>query len=429
MNSSTKATTIPNTPWSLFAAVLMAAQFASAQEYAPASLATGTTIAYDSIVTDSNEGVYPDAYSILITSPTTFQGGTYTYNRTGPATATLNYTASYTDPPETETGTILITFTDYGVGTFTSSGSYSGNDGGFLFSGTFTGVGTFTYDGPSISNVADLTTNEDTSTGAIPFTIGDSLTAPNSLTVTRSSSNTTLVPLANVVLGGSGNNRTVTITPAANLSGTTTITLTVSDGVRIATDTFVLTVLAVNDTPTITDVTDKSTNEDTATPAIPFTIGDIETPLASLTVTRSSSNITLVPLANVVLGGSGASRTVTITPAANQNGTSTITLTVSDGTLTATDTFVLTVNAINDAPTISDVTNKSTNEDTAHGRESHSQSPISIQMPRLPYVAVLPRNPTLVPNANIVFGGSGATARSRSPRRPIRPALPPSRSP
>jgi hypothetical protein len=51
----------------------------------------------------------------------------------------------------------------------------------------------------------------------------------------------------------------------------------------------------------------------------------------------------LVPDANIVLGGSGASRTVTVTPASNQSGSATITLTVSDGTASSTDTFVLTV--------------------------------------------------------------------------------------
>ena len=44
-----------------------------------------------------------------------------------------------------------------------------------------------------------------------------------------------------------------------------------------ASDTFVLTVTAVNDAPTISDVADQATNEDTATGAIAFTVGDIET--------------------------------------------------------------------------------------------------------------------------------------------------------
>lgn len=325
-------------------------------QFAPSSLAVPSNVTWVGTSIDSNE-VMPvnEEADIQINSATTFTaapagGGTYTYTKTGSNTATLIYNSIYSEVgySESETGTVLLTFTSAVGGTFKSSGSYSGSLFGDPFSGTFTnGTGTFTYTvpntAPTISNVVDKSTNEDTATSAIAFTIGDTSTDPASLAVTRNSSNTTLVPLANVVLGGSGASRTVTITPAANQTGTTTITLTVSDGLLTATDTFVLTVVAVNDAPTITDVLDQSTNVDTATSAIAFTIGDIETSAASLAVTRASSNTTLVPLANVVLGGSGINRTVTITPAANQSGTSTITLTVNDGALTATDTFVLTV--------------------------------------------------------------------------------------
>ena len=194
-------------------------------------------------------------------------------------------------------------------------------------------------DPPTISDVADQTVAEDTATGALAVTVGDVETAAASLTVTATSDNLTLVPNANLVIGGSGAARTVTVTPAANQSGTATITLTVSDGTDAATDTFVVTVTAANDPPTISDVADQTTPEDTATGALAFTVGDVETPAASLTVTATSSNQTLVPDANIALGGSGAARTVTVTPAANQSGTATITLTVSDGTDTATDTF------------------------------------------------------------------------------------------
>ena len=58
----------------------------------------------------------------------------------------------------------------------------------------------------------------------------------------------------------------------------------------------------------------------------------------------SSSNTTLVPNANVVFGGSGASRTVTVTPATGQTGTAVITVTVSDGQLSTPTNFQLTVN-------------------------------------------------------------------------------------
>ena len=71
----------------------------------------------------------------------------------------------------------------------------------------------------------------------------------------------------------------------------------------------------VNTPPTISDITDKTTNEDTATGAIPFTVGDVELNPDYLTVTASSSNTSLVPDGNISLGGSGANRTINILPA------------------------------------------------------------------------------------------------------------------
>ena len=143
----------------------------------------------------------------------------------------------------------------------------------------------------------------------------------------------------------------MTVTPAANQSGTATITVSVSDGVASASDTFVLTVNAVNDAPTISDISDRTIARNGNTGPLAFTVGDVETAAGSLTVSGSSNDTTLVPNANIVFGGSGASRTVTVTPATGQTGTATITVTVSDGQLTASDTFVLTV-VVNFTPTI-----------------------------------------------------------------------------
>jgi hypothetical protein len=122
----------------------------------------------------------------------------------------------------------------------------------------------------------------------------------------------------------------------------------VSDGTDSAITTFTLTVNAV---PTISDISDQVIDEDTSTGPIPFTIGDQETPAGSLTLTRSSSNSTLVPISNIVFGGSGANRTVTVTPVGNRFGTATITVTVTDGAgVSAQDTFDITVLPVNDAP-------------------------------------------------------------------------------
>ncbi|OYV06040.1 MAG: hypothetical protein CFE26_08450, partial [Verrucomicrobiales bacterium VVV1] len=98
-------------------------------------------------------------------------------------------------------------------------------------------------------------------------------------------------------------------------------------------------------TPTISDVADQNVNEDSATAALPVLIGG-DLPQ---TLSGTSSNTALVPNANIVFGGSGANRTVTVTPAAHQSGTTTITLTTGNGTLSATDTFTLTVTGVSDA--------------------------------------------------------------------------------
>ena len=57
--------------------------------------------------------------------------------------------------------------------------------------------------------------------------------------------------------------------------------------------------------PTISSIPDQATSTNTATAAIPFTVGDPDTPLTSLQLTGSSSNTTLVPNGNIVFGGSG----------------------------------------------------------------------------------------------------------------------------
>lgn len=103
---------------------------------------------------------------------------------------------------------------------------------------------------PTITSIANQTTATGVAVGPLAFTVGDAQTAAGSLTVTRTSSNTTLVPLANIALGGSGASRTVTVTPAASQTGTATITLTVSDGSLTSSSTFTLTV-AAQTTPVI----------------------------------------------------------------------------------------------------------------------------------------------------------------------------------
>ncbi|EEF63173.1 hypothetical protein Cflav_PD5808 [Pedosphaera parvula Ellin514] len=204
-----------------------------------------------------------------------------------------------------------------------------------------------TNSAPVISSIANQTLNAGTASSAIAFTVSDAQTAATSLTLAGTSSNPTLVPNANIVFGGSSSNRTVTVTPAANQSGTANITVTVSDGSLTSSKTFTVTVSAtpVNTPPVISTITAQTTVTNKATAAIAFTVSDAQTAATSLTLAGTSSNPTLVPNANIVFGGSSSNRTVTVTPAANQSGTANITITVNDGSASSTTTFPLTVTA------------------------------------------------------------------------------------
>ena len=102
-----------------------------------------------------------------------------------------------------------------------------------------------------------------------------------------------------------------------------------------------------NSPPTISDILNRLITSSTSTGVIPFTVGDAQTAAASLTVSATSSNTTLLPNAGITLGGSGASRTISLTPALGQFGITTVSVTVTDASgLQVRDTFQLFVEGI-----------------------------------------------------------------------------------
>lgn len=103
---------------------------------------------------------------------------------------------------------------------------------------------------------------------------------------------------------------------------------------------------AVNTAPTIGSVANQTVTSGGTVGPISFAVSDAQTASSLLVVTGTSNNPTLLPASGLVLGGSGSSRTVTLTPAAGQTGTAIVTLTVSDGTLTAVTSFTLTVSGV-----------------------------------------------------------------------------------
>ena len=154
----------------------------------------------------------------------------------------------------------------------------------------------------------------------------------------------------NVAIGKLSTN-TVVYTPNTNYHGSDSFTFKVNDGeLDSAPATVSINIAPVNDGPSISDIPGQTVVMNSSTGPITFTVGDVDNDPATLIVTGSSDNPTLAPDGNITFGGTGANRTVTVTPAANQMGAATIKVTVSDGLITVSKSFTLTVTRMNHPP-------------------------------------------------------------------------------
>jgi VCBS repeat-containing protein len=123
-----------------------------------------------------------------------------------------------------------------------------------------------------------------------------------------------------------------TYTPAANFNGNDSFTYRASDG-RLESNlaTVTLTVSAVNDTPTVTVAAGGTCGGNDHSGTVNLAVADVEGQAAGLTLSIASSNPVLVPSDNVVFGGSGAARTMTVNAVDGRSGTAILTVTVGDG--------------------------------------------------------------------------------------------------
>ena len=180
----------------------------------------------------------------------------------------------------------------------------------------------------------------------------------------------------------------LTLTPAANFNGSFSIATSISDGVAPAiTGSKAFTGIAVNDAPTATNLSTAETyTEDTPLNLVDIVVSDVDS--ANVTATLTLSNPAAGSLNTATSGAvtstynaatgvwtaSGAIANVnallaglTLTPAANFNGSFSIATSVSDGVAPAiTGSKAFTGIAVNAAPMATPVTLAAGNEDTAY---------------------------------------------------------------
>ena len=145
-----------------------------------------------------------------------------------------------------------------------------------------------------------------------------------------------------IIDGGSEEVRTFTLNPADNQYGSSTFIVTVSDGIFTTTKQTTLTVNSINDAPELVEILDQNIDEDNT-----FTYELFANDIEGDTLEFSS---------NVISSRSGTlslnDNTLTFVPTEHFFGDVNINVSVSDGEYSDSDTFVLSINSINDNPDI-----------------------------------------------------------------------------
>jgi hypothetical protein len=245
------------------------------------------------------------------------------------------------------------------------------------------------------------------------------------------------------------NDGTLTYTPAPDANGSITLKVKVQDNggtLNGGVDTgdaqdLTITIVSVNDAPVNTVPTAQSTDEDTA---LTFksangnliSISDVDAGSNAVQVRLEATNGKLTLLGNTsgltfasvdsASNDNDMTFTGTITninsalselrfdPDANFNGDATLKITTNDqgdngsgGALSDTDTVNITVNAVNDAPTVTVAAGGSCGTSGTTGTINLTVGDVESEAKDLS-LSHTSSNARVVPNANISFGGSGA---------------------
>ena len=284
-------------------------------------------------------------------------------------------------------------------------------------------------DAPGFTKGADQTVLEDAgsqtvASWATAISAGPSDEAGQTVTfiVSNNNSNLFLVP-PSVSTGGA-----LTYTPATNANGSATVTIYAQDNGGTAnggsntsaSQTFVINVTAVNDAPGFTKGADQTVLEDAGSQtvaswatAISAGPSDEAGQTVTFIVSNNNSNLFLVP-PSVSTGGA-----LTYTPATNANGSATVTIYAQDngGTAnggsntSASQTFVINVTAVNDAPTLNAISNLILQEGA--GSQTVNLSGITVgptnEAGQSLAVTTTSSNPALIPNPTVIYTSPNAT--------------------
>ncbi len=374
---------------------------------------------------------------------------TYVTNEDTPLTRTAENGVLANDN-DLESSTTATKLTDPANGSLTLNGdgsfiytpaaNFSGGDGFAYYisdSGGLRDTATVTLtinslnDAPTLATIANpAAINEDAAQQTINLS-GIGTGAANetqTLTITATSDNPALIPNPTITYSSPAATGTLRYTPVANANGTAQIRVIVRDnggttngGIDSVAVTFTVTVNAINDAPTLTTIASPAAvNEDAGQQTV--NLSGIGTGAANeaqtLTITAKSDNPGLIANPTVTYTSPNATGTLQYTPVANMSGTAQIRVVVRDNGGTTNSgidsvvvTFTVTVNSVNDAPTLAAITNPAAIDEDA-GQQTVNLSGIgtgAANETQTLTITATSDNPTLIPNPAVTYTSPNAT--------------------
>lgn len=266
---------------------------------------------------------------------------------------------------------------------------------------------------PTLDPLADLVLEEGSGPQVVSLSgIGTgSVSERQNLVVTAVSSDSRIVPNPNVSYSSPASSGTLTVNPIRTAFGTVSISVTVNDSGAlnpIARRMFSVTIIPQNQPPKLPAIANQSVPKGRPFPAIPWTIGDRETPPEQLILRAFSSNPLLIPDHLISVVGAGSNRVVQVTSIPNAIGTAQISLEVTDAAGSAsTATFNATVTDGRTPPSISTIPDLVIDEDTSTGPLTFVVGDVETPPSEL-VVSATSSDVRLVPAAGVVLEGEGA---------------------
>ena len=279
--------------------------------------------------------------------------GTYSFEVSDIDTGETLFLNAFSD---TSSISILVNSTNVSI-TATPDTNWHGNSDIFVIvsDGYLTDTTTFSFtvnplnDAPVILSIQDTIINENGSL-YLNLEIVD-VDTNETLTLFASSD------ISSLDLTVNDQDSSLTITPSANWNGTSEIFIRVSDGELTDSTNFTLTVLSINNPPSIEPAENQNMLEDYVGTYY-FEVADIDTGQVLSLTAYSDTNA-------VVLSANSDDFTISIEPTLNWNGSSEITVVVSDDFSTDTTSFIITIDPVNDHPIIANIENQSVSEDSS----------------------------------------------------------------